>query len=107
MKCTAVLHGGVCHHTSTRHKSGNMIERKKIPIVSNTVLFLFAIPKYSLNVINLLLVLQNGQPFDEANEAPWAKVATVLNAIYMLYLNTERRLTTEQLNYLANIALGK
>ena len=63
---------------------------------------LFTIPKYSISI-----VFQNGQPFDEAMEAPWAKVATVLNAIYMLYLNTERRLTPEQLNYLASIALGK
>ena len=71
-------------------------------------MFLFRVPKYSLDIVNLaLVVLQNGQPFDEANEAPWAKVATVLNAIYMLNLNTERRLTPEQLNYLGSIALGK
>ena len=80
--------------------------KKKIPVASNAALFLFAIQKYSLDVINLALVFQNGRPFDEAKEAPWAKVAEVLNAIYRLYLNTERRLTPEQLDYLASIALG-
>ena len=31
MKCTTVLHGGVCHRTSTphNHKSGNKMKRKK------------------------------------------------------------------------------
>ena len=29
MKCTTVLHGGVCHRTSTPHKSGNKMMRKK------------------------------------------------------------------------------
>ena len=29
MKCTAVQHGGVCHGTSTPHKSGNKMEEKK------------------------------------------------------------------------------
>ena len=28
MKSTAVLHGGVCHRTSSPHKSGNKMERK-------------------------------------------------------------------------------
>ena len=28
-KCTTVLHGGVCHRTSTPHKSGNKMKRKK------------------------------------------------------------------------------
>ena len=28
-KCTTVLHGGVCHCTSTPHKSGNKMKRKK------------------------------------------------------------------------------
>ena len=28
-KCTTVLHGGVCHHTSTPHKSGNKMKEKK------------------------------------------------------------------------------
>ena len=27
--CTTVLHGGVCHRTSTPHKSGNKITEKK------------------------------------------------------------------------------
>ena len=27
--CTAVLHGGVCHSTSTPHKSGNNMKRRK------------------------------------------------------------------------------
>ena len=31
MMCTTVLHGGVCHRTSTPHKSGiKMKEKKKI-----------------------------------------------------------------------------
>ena len=29
MMCTTVLHGGVCHHTSTPHKSGNKMKEKK------------------------------------------------------------------------------
>ena len=29
MKCTTVLHGGVCHRTSTPHKSGNKMKEKK------------------------------------------------------------------------------
>ena len=27
--CTTVLHGGVCHHTSTPHKSGITMKEKK------------------------------------------------------------------------------
>ena len=30
MMCTTVLHGGVCHRTSTSHKSGNKMKEKKI-----------------------------------------------------------------------------
>ena len=30
MMCTTVLHGGVCHRTSTPHKSGNKMKEKKI-----------------------------------------------------------------------------
>ena len=29
MMCTTVLHGGVCHRTSTTHKSGNKMKEKK------------------------------------------------------------------------------
>ena len=29
MKCTTVLHGGVCHGTSTPHKNGNNMKKKK------------------------------------------------------------------------------
>ena len=29
MMCTTVLHGGVCHRTSTPHKSGNKMKEKK------------------------------------------------------------------------------
>ena len=29
MMCTTVLHGGVCHRTSTPHKSGNNMKEKK------------------------------------------------------------------------------
>ena len=33
MMCPTVLHGGVCHRTSTPHKSGNkMKEKKKVDI---------------------------------------------------------------------------
>ena len=28
-KCTTVLHGGVCYRTSTPHKSGNKMKKKK------------------------------------------------------------------------------
>ena len=27
--CTTVLHGGICHNTSTPHKSGNKLQEKK------------------------------------------------------------------------------
>ena len=34
MKCTTVLHGGICHRTSTPHKSGiKMMEKKKFLIL--------------------------------------------------------------------------
>ena len=36
-KCMTVLHGGVCHRTSTPHKSGNMIKRKNLRWVIRTV----------------------------------------------------------------------
>ena len=29
MMCTTVLHGGICHRTSTPHKSGNKMKEKK------------------------------------------------------------------------------
>ena len=29
MMCTTVLHGGVCHRTSTPHKSGNKMKEKE------------------------------------------------------------------------------
>ena len=29
MKCTVMLHRGVCHRTSTPHKSGNKMMEKK------------------------------------------------------------------------------
>ena len=29
MMCTTVLHGGVCHRTSTPHKNGNKMKKKK------------------------------------------------------------------------------
>ena len=29
MKCTTVLHGGVCNRTSTQHKSGNKTKTRK------------------------------------------------------------------------------
>ena len=29
MMCTTVLHGGVCHRTSTPHKSGNKMKEKR------------------------------------------------------------------------------
>ena len=29
MMCTTVLHGGVCHHTSTPHKIGNKMKEGK------------------------------------------------------------------------------
>ena len=39
-KCTTVLHGGVCHHTSTPHKSGNKTkEKKKNTIQYNQIVF--------------------------------------------------------------------
>ena len=30
MMCMTELHGGVCHRTSTPHKSGNKMKEKKI-----------------------------------------------------------------------------
>ena len=38
MKCTTVLHGGVCYRTSTPHKSENeMREKKKIKYFNKVV----------------------------------------------------------------------
>ena len=37
MMCTTVLHGGVCHRTSTPHKSGNKMKEKKKKILSENV----------------------------------------------------------------------
>ena len=38
IKCTTMLHGGVCHRTPTRHKSGNkMREKKKIKYFTKVV----------------------------------------------------------------------
>ena len=46
MMCMTVLHGGVCHRTSTPHKSGNKMQEKKKQMIdsflhrpgSNTIL---------------------------------------------------------------------
>ena len=35
MLCTTVLHGGVCHRTSTPHKSGNKIIEEEEEAVQN------------------------------------------------------------------------
>ena len=37
MKCTTVLHGGVCHRISTPHKRGKKMKgkKKKINIIAN------------------------------------------------------------------------
>ena len=35
MKCTTVLHGRVCHRTSTPHKSWNKMKEKKIYVCVN------------------------------------------------------------------------
>ena len=34
MMCTVVLHGGICHRTSTPHKSGNKVKEKKYRLLS-------------------------------------------------------------------------
>ena len=33
MKCTTVLHGGVWHRTSTPHKSGDKMKKKKLSFI--------------------------------------------------------------------------
>ena len=33
MMCMTELHGGVCHRTSTPHKSGNKMKEKNTPVV--------------------------------------------------------------------------
>ena len=33
MKCTTVIHGGVCNRTSTPHKSGNKKRKKKLDLL--------------------------------------------------------------------------
>ena len=35
MMCTTVLHGGVCHRTSTPHKSGNKMKEKTLYTLIN------------------------------------------------------------------------
>ena len=37
MMCTTVLHGGVCHRTSTPHKSGNKMKENKKKIAVRIV----------------------------------------------------------------------
>ena len=34
MMCTTMLHGGVCHRTSTPHKSGNKMKEKKNLVIT-------------------------------------------------------------------------
>ena len=38
MICTTGLHGGVCHRTSTPHKSGNKMKEKKTELQKSTSL---------------------------------------------------------------------
>ena len=61
MLCTTVLHGGVCHRTSTPHKSGNkMKEKKKKNEIMRIILDVtndlgLSAPRSSLHLIVLLL----------------------------------------------------
>ena len=45
MMCTTVLHGGVCHRTSTSHKSGNKMKEKKKKRYWNTVMNSLIVPQ--------------------------------------------------------------
>ena len=44
MMCMTVLHGGVCHRTSTPHKSGNKMKEKKkeVSVKCENVVLTFA-----------------------------------------------------------------
>ena len=37
MMCMTELHGGVCHRTSTPHKSGNKMKEKKKTVVGRPI----------------------------------------------------------------------
>ncbi|KAI0232091.1 Signal transducer and activator of transcription 1-alpha/beta [Lamellibrachia satsuma] len=54
---------------------------------------------------NAAFPLENGKPYEEQKEVPWSKVAEVLDALF--FVNTERHLMPDQLNYLASIAFRK
>ena len=41
MKCTTVLHGGVCNHTSIPHKSGTKIKEQKRSVLEAITLRAF------------------------------------------------------------------
>ena len=57
MKCTTVLHGGECHRTSTPHKSGNKMNKKKIVLAICFIRLLF------LSIILIVMFLSWGVGF--------------------------------------------
>ena len=58
MMCTTVLHGGVCHRTSTPHKIGNKMKEKKKKLKRNTKHKIINLTVYVLEVSMLFFFLQ-------------------------------------------------
>ena len=54
MMCMTELHGGVCHRTSTPHKSGNKMKEKKKKIAVGTAVGSFI--NMSFRIIAIILV---------------------------------------------------
>ena len=62
MMCTTGLHGGVCHHTSTPHKSGIKMKKKKKknyahPIVVCPSCIHTTVIAFGVSCINLDIIL--------------------------------------------------
>ena len=53
MMCTTVLHGGVCHRTSTPHKSGTKKKEKKISYKSDTLMIS---PQWVYRLVIIIIV---------------------------------------------------
>ena len=56
MMCMTKLHGGVCHRTSTPHKSGNKMKEKKKKNITDIVVGLKAAHLYGYDAIDALML---------------------------------------------------
>ena len=78
MMCMIELHGGVCHRTSTPHKSGNKMKEKKKKKIDNAIICISQLQRYTyvLGTNNMKCLSINAyrrDPFDRihcANDGP-------------------------------------